>query len=83
MQYVGKAAQKLNARFNGCRTVFKHPDKYTFVKTFLGISVEVTAKLLLLMNKYYKRQKAIEERLQMSWILDALSLESNVRSTGC
>ena len=45
MQYVGKAAQKLNARFNGWRTVFKHPDKYAFVKTFLGISLEVTVEV--------------------------------------
>ena len=54
MQYVGKAAQKLNARFNGSRTVFKHPDKYVFVKTFLGISAEVAPKVLLLISKYYK-----------------------------
>ena len=47
MKCVAEAVQKLYGRFNGCRTVFKYPDKQEFVKFSHGISMKVPAKVFL------------------------------------
>ena len=43
MEHAGKTVQKLNQRFNGYRTGFKHPDKRKFYFSYDLISIAISA----------------------------------------
>ena len=43
MQHAGETVQKVNERFNGYRTGFKHPDKHEFYFSYQLISIVISA----------------------------------------